>query len=145
ENGDKIYNVAVDNASGVAMVMEMARAATKMQTKPKRSLVFMAVTGEEQGLLGSAYYADNPVFPLNKTLANINIDEGNVFGRNNNQIQVIGSGYTDLEDLLKSAVAKQGRTVMPDAEPEKGFYFRSDQFSLAKKGVPALYTKSVIV
>jgi Zn-dependent M28 family amino/carboxypeptidase len=143
QNGDKIYNGAVDNASGVALMMEVARAATKVQPKPKRSLVFMAVTGEEQGLLGSAYYSENPVFPLNKTVASINIDEANVFGRNNNQIQVIGFGYTDLEDILKDVVSRQGRTVTPDAEPEKGFYFRSDQFSLAKKGVPALYTKSV--
>ena len=145
QNGDKIYNGAVDNASGLAMVMEMARAATKIQPKPKRSMVFLAVTGEEQGLLGSAYYADNPVFPLTKTLANINIDEGNVFGRNNNQIEVIGFGYTDLEDILRDVVASQGRMVTADAEPEKGFYFRSDQFSFAKKGVPALYTKSVTV
>jgi Zn-dependent M28 family amino/carboxypeptidase len=145
QNGDKIYNGAVDNASGVALMMEIARAATKTQSKPKRSMVFIAVTGEEQGLLGSAYYGENPVFPLNKTLANINIDEANVFGRNNNQIQVIGSGYNDLEDILKDVVSAQGRTIMPDAEPEKGFYFRSDQFSLAKKGVPALYTKSVTV
>jgi Zn-dependent M28 family amino/carboxypeptidase len=135
----------VDNASGVALMMEIARAATKVQPKPKRSLAFIAVTGEEQGLLGSAYYADNPVFPLNKTLANINIDEGNVFGRNDNQIEVIGFGYNDLQDILKDAVAKQGRTITPDLEPEKGFYFRSDQFSFAKKGVPALYTKSVTV
>jgi Zn-dependent M28 family amino/carboxypeptidase len=145
QNGDKIYNGAVDNASGVAMIMEMAKAASKIQPKPKRSLAFMAVTGEEQGLLGSAYYADNPVFPLNKTLANLNIDEGNVFGRNDNQIEVIGFGYTDLEDILKDVLAKQGRKITPDLEPEKGFYFRSDQFSLAKKGVPALYTKSVTV
>jgi Zn-dependent M28 family amino/carboxypeptidase len=108
-------------------------------------MAFIAVTGEEQGLLGSAYYAENPVFPLNKTLADINIDEGNVFGRNNNQIEVIGFGYNDLQDILNDAVARQGRTVTPDAEPEKGFYFRSDQFSFAKKGVPALYTKSVTV
>lgn len=145
QNGDKIYNGAVDNASGVALIMEIARAATKVQPRPKRSIVFMSVTGEEQGLLGSAYYADNPVFPLNKTLANINVDEANVFGRNNNQIEVIGFGYTALEDILKDVVAQQGRKITPDAEPEKGFYFRSDQFSLAKKGVPALYTKSVTV
>jgi Zn-dependent M28 family amino/carboxypeptidase len=145
QNGDKIYNGAVDNASGVALMMEIARAATKIQPRPKRSLVFMAVTGEEQGLLGSAFYAENPLFPLNKTLADINIDEANVFGRNNNKIQVIGFGYTDLEDVLKEVVARQGRTVTPDAEPEKGFYFRSDQFSFANKGVPGLYTKSVVV
>jgi len=145
QNGDKIYNGAVDNASGVALMMEIARAATKTEVKPKRSLVFMAVTGEEQGLLGSDYYSENPVFPLNRTLANINIDGANVFGRDNNQIQVIGFGYTDLEDILKDTVAHQGRAITVDAEPEKGFYFRSDQFSFAKKGVPALYTKSVTV
>jgi Zn-dependent M28 family amino/carboxypeptidase len=145
QNGDKIYNGAVDNASGVALMMEIARAGTKAQVKPKRSIVFMAVTGEEQGLLGSDYYAENPVFPLNKTVANINIDEANVFGRNNGRIQVIGFGYTQLEDILKDVVAKQGRTMTADAEPQKGFYFRSDQFSFAKRGVPALYTKSVTV
>jgi Zn-dependent M28 family amino/carboxypeptidase len=144
-NGDKIYNGALDNASGDAVIMEIARAATKLQPRPKRSLVFMAVTAEEQGLLGSAYYADNPIFPLNKTLANINVDGANVYGRNNNQIQVIGFGYTTLEDILKDVVAQQGRTVTPDAEPEKGHYFRSDQFSFAKKGVPALYTDSTTV
>ena len=145
QNGDKIYNGAVDNASGVALMMEIARTATKTEVKPKRSLVFVAVTGEEQGLLGSDYYSEMPVFPLNKTLANINMDEANVFGRDNNQIQVIGFGYNDLEDILKEVVAHQGRTVIVDAEPERGFYFRSDQFSFAKKGVPALYAKSITV
>jgi Zn-dependent M28 family amino/carboxypeptidase len=142
QDGDKIFNGAVDNASGTALMMEMARAAAMRPERPKRSIVFMAVTAEEQGLLGSAYYAENPLFPLSKTLANINIDGANVYGRHNNQIQVIGYGYTDLEEILKEAIAPQGRTILPDAEPEKGFYFRSDQFSLAKKGVPALYTKS---
>ena len=143
QNADKIYNGAVDNASGVASIMEIARAATRIQPKPKRSLVFMAVTGEEQGLLGSEYYGDNSVFPLAKTLANINIDEANVFGRNDNKIEVVGFGYTTLEDTLKDVVAQQGRTVIPDQSPEAGHYFRSDQFSFAKKGVPGLYTKSV--
>jgi len=145
QNGDKIYNGAVDNASGDAQIMEIARAAANIQPRPKRSLVFMAVTAEEQGLLGSAYYADNPVFPLNKTLADINVDEANVFGRNDHQIQVVGFGYTTLEDILKEVVAQQGRTITPDAEPEKGHYFRSDQFSFAQKGVPALYANSVTV
>jgi Zn-dependent M28 family amino/carboxypeptidase len=143
QDGDKIYNGAEDNASGVALIMEMARAATKLETKPKRSIAFLAVTAEEQGLLGSAYYAENPLFPLNKTLANINIDEANVYGRNDNQIQVIGFGYNTLEDILKDVVARQGRTITPDGEPENGSYFRSDQFSFAKKGVPALYTTSI--
>jgi Zn-dependent M28 family amino/carboxypeptidase len=143
QDGDNIYHGAVDNASGVASIMEIARAATKVQPKPKRSLVFMAVTGEEQGLLGSEHYANNPVFPLNKTLANINVDGANVFGRSDNHIEVVGFGYTTLEDLLKDVVAGQRRTVIPDEAPEAGHYFRSDQFSFAKKGVPALYTTSV--
>ena len=145
QNGDKIYNGAEDNASGSAMIMEIAKVAAKVQPKPKRSFVFMNVTAEEQGLLGSAYYADNPVFPLNKTLANINADGPNLYGRNNNQIQVVGFGYATLEDILKDVVAQQGRAVTPDLEPEKGHYFRSDQFSFAKKGVPALYTTSTTV
>src|SRR6516225_6984705 len=143
QNGDKIYNGAVDNASGVAAMMEIARAATGSRPRTKRSFVFLAVTAEEQGLLGSAYYADHPVFLLNKTLADLNIDEANVFGRDDNRIQVIGSGYTTLEDTLKGVAAKQARTVVPEAEPEKGEYFRSDQFSFVKKGVPSLYTKSI--
>src|SRR5436190_4972981 len=143
QNGENIYHGAVDNASGVASMMEIAKAAVKLQPRPKRSLVFMAVTGEEQGLLGSDYYADNPIFPLNKTLANINIDGANVYGRNNNHIEVIGFGYTTLEDILRDVVGHQQRTVVPDQAPEAGHYFRSDQFSFAKKGVPALYTKSV--
>ena len=140
-DGDRIFNGAVDNASGVALMMEMARAATRQPT-PKRSIVFLAVTAEEQVLLGSEYYAEHPLFPLRRTLANINIDSANVYARNDDKIQVIGFGYTDLEDILEDVVAGQRRMVAPDAEPEKGFYFRSDQFSLAKKGVPALYTKS---
>ena len=143
QNGDKIYNGAVDNASGVAAMMEIAKAAAVTRPRPKRSFVFLAVTAEEQGLLGSGYYADHPIFPLNKTLANLNIDEANVFGRDNNQIQVIGHGYTTLEDMLNSVAARQSRVVVPDTEPEKGEYFRSDQFSFVKKGVPALYTKTI--
>jgi Zn-dependent M28 family amino/carboxypeptidase len=142
-NGDKIYNGAVDNASGVALMMDIARAFSKAP-KPKRSIIFMAVTGEEQGLLGSQYYAENPVFPLNKTLADINIDEANVFGPNP-QITAIGFGYTTLQDILSEVAAQQGRTVIPEGEPEKGFYYRSDQFSFAKHGVPGLYTKSFTV
>ena len=94
-------------------------------------------------MLGSEYYASNPIFPLKKTLADINIDEANVFGRNNNQIEVIGSGYTTLEDTLNDVAGQQGRKVVPDDSPEAGHYFRSDQFSFVKKGVPALYTASI--
>ena len=145
QNGDNIYNGAVDNAAGTAVMMEIARAFTKAEPKPKRSVVFLSVTAEEQGLLGSLHYSENPVFLLNKTVANINIDGANVYGRDNNEIQVIGSGYTTLEDILQRIVAQQGRTIIPDREPEKGYYFRSDQFSFAKKGVPALYTESATV
>ena len=145
QNGDKIYNGAEDNASGIALMMEIARAFTKAQSRPKRSIVFLAVTAEEQGLLGSLYYCENPVFALNKTVADINIDGINLYGRNNNSIAVIGYGYTTLEDMLREVVSKQGRTVNPEEEPEKGYYFRSDQFSFAKKGVPALYAKSITV
>jgi Zn-dependent M28 family amino/carboxypeptidase len=145
QDGDNIYNGAEDNASGVALIMEIARAFTRVDPKPRRSIVFLAVTAEEQGLLGSLYYSENPLFPLNKTLANINIDGINVYGRHNNQITVIGYGYNTLEDTLREVVAEQGRTVIPEQEPEKGFYFRSDQFSFAKKGVPALYAESITV
>ncbi len=145
QNGDKIYNGAEDNASGIALMMEIARAFTKAQSRPKRSIAFLAVTAEEQGLLGSLYYCENPVFALNKTVADINIDGINLYGRNNNSIAVIGYGYTTLEDMLREVVSKQGRTVNPEEEPEKGYYFRSDQFSFAKKGVPALYAKSITV
>jgi Zn-dependent M28 family amino/carboxypeptidase len=141
QNGDKIYNGAVDNASGVGEVMDIARALTKAP-KPKRSIVFLMVTAEEQGLLGSAYYAENPVFPLNKTLAVINVDEANVFGPSP-KVTAIGYGFTTLQDVLEEVLKEQGRTVAPEDEPEKGFYYRSDQFSFAKQGVPALYTKSM--
>ena len=140
-NGDKIYNGAVDNASGVAMIMDIARAFTKAP-KPKRSIAFIALTAEESGTLGSEYYAQNPLFPLNKTLAAINVDEVNVFGPNN-QIAVIGYGYTTLEDVLREVASDQGRTVVPEGEPEKGEYYRSDQFSFAQFGVPALFTKTM--
>jgi Zn-dependent M28 family amino/carboxypeptidase len=143
QNGDKIYNGAVDNASGVAMMLDIARALTKAP-KPRRSIAFIAVTAEEQGLLGSQYYAENPVFPLNKTLGDINIDEANVFGPNN-EITAIGYGYTTLEDVLREVAAEQGRKIVAEGEPEKGFYYRSDQFSFAKHGVPGLYTKTMTV
>jgi Zn-dependent M28 family amino/carboxypeptidase len=123
-------------------MMEIARAFTQTQPRPKRSIVFLAVTAEEQGLLGSQYYAENPLFPLNKTLANLNIDGANVY-RRNNEITSIGYGYTTLEDILREVVMEQGRSVVPEDEPEKGFYYRSDQFNFAKKGVPSLYTDSV--
>jgi Zn-dependent M28 family amino/carboxypeptidase len=136
-NGDKIYNGAADNASGVATVLEIARAFTKVQPQPKRSILFLMVTAEEQGLLGSQYYSVAPIYPLAKTLANINVDGINQWGRTKD-ITVIGLGASDLDDYLKDAAAEQHRTLRPDPEPEKGFFYRSDHFNFAKQGVPAL-------
>ena len=135
--GDKINNGALDNASGVATVLEIARAFTTIQPQPKRSILFLMVTAEEQGLLGSQYYATNPVYPLNKTVANINIDGVNQWGRTKD-LTVVGMGASDLDDYLKAAADEQGRVLRPDPEPEKGFYYRSDHFNFAKQGVPAL-------
>ena len=137
-NGDKIYNGALDNASGVAALLEIARAFTQVQPKPRRSILFLMVTAEEQGLLGSQYYSVTPLYPLAKTVANINIDGVNQWGRTRD-ITVIGMGASDLDDYLRDAAAEQGRTLRPDPEAEKGFYYRSDHFNFAKQGVPALY------
>jgi Zn-dependent M28 family amino/carboxypeptidase len=135
--GDNIYNGALDNASGVASVLEIARAFTRVEPKPKRSILFVMVTAEEQGLLGSQYYAVTPVYPLEKTVANINIDGVNQWGRTKD-ITVVGLGASDLDDYLREAANEQNRVLRPDAEPEKGFYYRSDHFNFAKQGVPAL-------
>ncbi|HVH57241.1 MAG TPA: M28 family metallopeptidase [Vicinamibacterales bacterium] len=140
-NGDKIYNGALDNASGTATLLEIARAFTQAQPKPKRSILFLFVTAEEQGLLGSEYYATHPLYPLEKTVANINMDGVNQWGRTSD-ITVVGMGASDLDDYLREAAAAQNRTLVPDPESEKGFYYRSDHFNFAKVGVPALYTDS---
>ena len=136
-NGDTIYNGALDNASGVATVLEIAKALKQAQPKPERSFLFLMVTAEEKGLLGSEYYSLNPLYPLAKTVANINIDGVNQWGRTKD-ISVIGLGASDLDDYLRQAAQEQGRTITPDPEPEKGFYYRSDHFNFAKQGVPAL-------
>jgi len=109
-----------------------------VQPPPKRSILFLAVTAEEQGLLGSQYYAEFPVYPLEKTLAALNIDGMNMFGRTRD-VTVIGMGASDLDDYLRDAAEAQNRTLRPDPEPEKGYYYRSDHFNFAKVGVPALY------
>ena len=133
----QIFHGALDNASGVAGLLELARAFTKLATPPKRSILFLAVTAEEQGLLGSRYYAANPLYPLNKTLAEINMDILNAWGRTKD-IVAVGLGNTSLDDILEDAARASGRTVKPDPEPEKGGFYRSDHFEFAKKGVPAL-------
>jgi Zn-dependent M28 family amino/carboxypeptidase len=136
--GDRIYNGALDNASGVAQLLELARGFTQVEPKPKRSILFLMVTAEEQGLLGSQYYSVTPVYPLAKTVANINVDGINQWGRTRD-ITVIGMGASDLDDYLRDAAKEQGRELRPDPESEKGFYYRSDHFNFAKQGVPALY------
>ncbi len=140
--GDQIYNGADDNASGVAQFLEIARAFAGLPSdqRPKRSILFLSVTAEEKGLLGSRYYAQDPLYPLTKTLANINIDGANYLGRTND-VTVIGYGASTLDDLAEEAARAQGRVVRPDPSPEKGRYYRSDHFELAKLGVPALYAK----
>ena len=135
-NGDSIYNGAADNASGVAGLLAMAKAFVAMKTPPKRSILFLSVTAEEQGLLGSQYYAVTPIYPLAKTLAVINMDVLNQWGLTND-VTVIGLGSSELDDYASAAAAEQKRTLRPDAEPEKGFYYRSDHFNFAKVGVPA--------
>ncbi|MER2999379.1 M28 family metallopeptidase [Pontibacter populi] len=139
--GDQIYNGALDNASGTAGLLELAEAYAKLEQKPKRSILFLAVTAEEKGLLGSKYYAENPLYPLNKTLANINMDVLNAYGPTEDVI-VIGYGNSDLEDVLAQEAKLQNRQIVPETSPEKGSYYRSDHFEFAKKGVPALYSKS---
>jgi Zn-dependent M28 family amino/carboxypeptidase len=139
--GDRIYNGAVDNASGTAAVLEMARAFTRLRPIPKRTLLFLFVTAEEKGLLGSKYYASAPLYSLEQTLADINLDGINLWGRTSDLIS-IGMGQSSLDDLLVEVARGCGRTVGPDAEPEKGYYYRSDHFEFAKQGVPALYPET---
>ena len=141
--GDGIYNGALDNATGTAGLLEIAQAYAFLDQPPRRSVLFLAVTAEEKGLLGSAYYAVNPVYPRNKTVAAINMDGLNVDGPMND-ITVIGYGASELDDYLETAAAAQDRVIRADPEPEKGFYYRSDHFSFAKEGIPALYTDAGI-
>lgn len=130
--GDKIYNGARDNATGVAGIMEIARAFAGAKPRPRRAILFLSVTGEEQGLLGARYYAENPLYPLDKTLAVINLDVTNTRGRTRD-LTVVGLGMTSLDDDVIQAAREQGRVVTPDPEPEKGYYFRSDHFEFAKR------------
>lgn len=143
ERGDSIYNGALDNASATAGLLELARAFKSMKTKPERTIVFLAVTAEEQGLWGSAYYAQNPVYPTARTLANINMDGLNWYGKTKDII-VIGRDQNQLEDYLSEEAAKMGRVISYETHPEAGYYYRSDHFNFAKVGIPALYTESGI-
>jgi Zn-dependent M28 family amino/carboxypeptidase len=130
----------VDNATGVAGILEIAEAFVHQQPAPERSLVFLAVTLEESGLLGSRYYVAHPAVPLEKTVAVINLDAMPVIGKARD-MTVVGFGSSQLEDILRPIAQKQGRTLHAEATPEDGFYFRSDHFNFARAGVPALYAK----
>jgi len=135
-DGDDICNGALDNASGTAVMLEIARKMKTVKPAPRRSILFLSVTAEEQGLLGSEYYAAHPLYPLEKTLGVVNIDGINQWGKTSDLV-VVGLGASDLDDYAAAAAKEQNRTLKPDAEPEKGFYYRSDHFNFAKKGVPA--------
>jgi len=137
KNADGIFHGAEDDALGCASLIEMARAFTKLPAPPRRSILFLVVTAEEQGLLGSQYYSVTPVYPLARTAADINMDSWNVHGRTKD-LTLVGYGASDLDDYARDAAGEQGRLVHADAEPEKGFYYRSDHFNFAKEGVPAL-------
>jgi Zn-dependent M28 family amino/carboxypeptidase len=132
-----VYHGAQDDALGCAALLELGRAFTKIAVPPKRSILFLAVTAEEQGLLGSQYYSITPIYPLARTLANINMDSWNVNGRTRD-MTLVGYGFSELDDVARDAAGEQGRLVHGDTEPEKGFYYRSDHFNFAKQGVPAL-------
>lgn len=142
--GDSIYNGAADDASGTAAVLEIATAFSKLKKKPARSIVFMVVTAEEQGLLGSEYYCTHPVFPLDKTVADINMDVLQPFGRTKDVI-VVGKGQSDLDDYLDAEAKKQDRFTRPEPNPSGGWYFRSDHFNFAKVGVPSLYIENGVI
>jgi Zn-dependent M28 family amino/carboxypeptidase len=136
--GDRIYNGARDNASGVATVLAAAKAFRAMPQPPRRSVLFLIVAAEEQGLLGSQYYANHPTVHPGRIAANLNFDSSAIFGATRD-VPVIGRGKSGLEELLEIAAARQGRRVVDEPFPDKGYYYRSDQFNFAKIGVPALY------
>jgi Zn-dependent M28 family amino/carboxypeptidase len=136
--GDQIFNGAIDNASGVASVIELATAFTKVNPPPKRSVLFMATTAEEAGLLGAKYYAEHPLYPLEKTLADINLDSMNVWGKARD-IEDLSLGFSTIDDLLAAAAKQQGRTAIPDSRPDKGKIYRADNFEFSKVGLPSLY------
>lgn len=141
--GDRIFNGAADNASGVAAMLEIAEGFAASASRPRRSILFLAVTAEEKGLLGAKWYATHPLVPLEKTLADINMDVVNLWGRTRD-ITSVGLGLSSLDELLIDAAKAKGRVVRGDPEPEKGSYYRSDHFEFAKLGVPALNGKGGI-
>ena len=138
DEGDTIYNGAMDNASGVAQILAIAKALLALPELPRRSILFAFVGAEEQGLLGSKFYAEEPTFPAGKIAANLNYDGGNIWGHTHD-VTFIGLGKSSIDEIVLGIAAEQGRTVKPDQFPDRGYFYRSDQFSFAKIGVPALY------
>ena len=139
--GDRIYNGARDNALGVGQVLAIAKAYTELPERPRRSIIFNFVAAEEQGLLGSQYYAAHPTVAPGRMAANINLDGGNIFGRTKDVVQV-GAGKSNIDDVVRFVAEKQGRVLKPEQFPDRGSYYRSDQFNFAKIGVPAIYASS---
>jgi Zn-dependent M28 family amino/carboxypeptidase len=141
--GDQIYNGAADNAAGVAVLLELAQAfkALPAAQQPKRSVLFLSITAEEKGLLGSRYYAQNPLYPLTQTVANINMDGANQFGPTSD-METVGFGASTIDDIGIAVARTQGREMKPESRPERGSYYRSDHFEFAKVGVPSYYAKS---
>jgi Zn-dependent M28 family amino/carboxypeptidase len=137
--GDQIFNGAIDNASGVASVIQLAAAFTKLNPPPKRSVLFMATTAEEAGLLGAKFYAEHSLYPLEKTLADINIDTVNPWGKTRD-IEDLSDNNSTLDGLLAAAAKRNGRVMAPNSQPEKGSFYRADHFEFSKLGVPVLYT-----
>ena len=140
-SGDQIFNGALDNASGTAQMLSIAKGFAALPTKPARSIMFVALTAEEKGLLGARYFATQPPVPLSQVLANINMDGVNQWGPTSDMV-VIGFGNSTLDDVLADVLKPAGRSIGPDEEPEKGYFYRSDHFEFAKQGVPALYTEA---
>ncbi len=136
--GDQVFNGALDNASGTAMLLELAKAFTRLNPAPRRSVLFLATTSEEKGLLGAQYYATHPLWPLLRTVADLNIDTTNPWGRTRD-ISVVGLGNSSLEDLLAKTAASQKRTISPELHPQFGMFYRADHFEFCRAGVPALY------
>ena len=137
-DGDQIFNGAADNATGTAGLIEIARAFRAAPERPRRSVLFLGVTAEEQGLLGSRHYGENPLYPAGQTVAALNMDVLNQWGRTRD-LTIVGIGQSALDDVAAEVAARLGRTLAADPEPEKGFYYRSDHFSFAKAGIPAFY------
>jgi Zn-dependent M28 family amino/carboxypeptidase len=137
-DGDSIYNGAYDNASGTALLIEMAETFAGHEPRPGRSLLFIATAAEEAGLLGATWYVQSPLFPLSRTVAEVNVDGANLWGETED-MTAMGADRSDLGPFVETRAAELGLVLVPDAEPEKGFFFRSDHFPFAKAGVPALY------